>query len=377
MTNFATKIVSVWPPLRKRFIPTFRFFVRKVGSFKKVGNMTQEEFIQRCVDKYGDNFDYSMIVYTNPLCRIKVKCNNCGSVFEVRANHFLYDKSSGCCPYCRYEKLRKRFAFSKDDFLKKAKATHGIFYSYDKTVYRNMHTKIIVTCPIHGDFYIVPQHHINGGGCPLCMVQENVDYNSFLEEERKIEKTSNRAARIALIKEQRRKLNELRFLSKAKELHKNMGYDYSIVKYVNAKTAVEIVCPVHGSFWQKPTVHLQGCGCPFCKRSLGEEAVAFCLDKYSIEYQKQYKIKNDILFSNKHFYVDFYLPKYNTIIEYNGSQHYRITGYFGGKKKLEDTQERDLTLRQYCKQHGIKLIEIPYWDYDNIETILKKELKIK
>jgi hypothetical protein len=31
----------------------------------------------------------------------------------------------------------------------------------------------------------------------------------------------------------------------------------------------------------------------------------------------------------------------------------------------------------YCKEHGIKLIEIPYWDYDNIETILKKELKIK
>lgn len=35
-----------------------------------------------------------------------------------------------------------------------------------------------------------------------------------------------------------------------------------------------------------------------------------------------------------------------------------------------------MALRQYCKEHGIKLIEIPYWDYDNIETILNKELDI-
>lgn len=339
--------------------------------------MTEENFLQRCYEKYGEAFDLSLVRYNHPKDKIKVICNHCGTTFEMRANNFLYKKSSECCPNCQYEKMGRKFAFSKDDFLKKAKATHGDFYSYDKVVYRNMQTKIIVTCPIHGDFYIWPQLHIRGYGCPLCMVKAKIDNNSFFEDERKIEKTSNKVERIALIKEKRRKLNELRFLSKAKELHKNMGYDYSRVKYVNAKTAVEIICPVHGSFWQKPTIHLLGCGCQTCKRSLGEEAVSACLDKYSIEYQKQYKIKNDILFSNKHFYVDFYLPKYNTIIEYNGGQHYLITGYFGGKKKLEDTQERDMTLRQYCKEHGIKLIEIPYTEYVNIENILKKELKIK
>ena len=64
-------------------------------------------------------------------------------------------------------------------------------------------------------------------------------------------------------------------------------------------------------------------------------------------------------------------------IEYNGEQHYNVTGYFGGEQKLKDTQARDMALRQYCKEHKIKLIEIPYWDYDNIETILKKELKFE
>jgi len=74
--------------------------------------------------------------------------------------------------------------------------------------------------------------------------------------------------------------------------------------------------------------------------------------------------------------VDFYLPSNNIIIEYNGIQHYKQKEYFGGDNALEQQQERDMALRQYCKEHNIKLIEIPYWDYDNIETILNKELDI-
>ena len=79
----------------------------------------------------------------------------------------------------------------------------------------------------------------------------------------------------------------------------------------------------------------------------------------------------------KHFVVDFYIQESNVIIEYNGIQHYEPIGRFGGKESFIQQQERDMALRQYCKEHGIRLIEIPYWDYDNIETILKKELKIK
>ena len=43
------------------------------------------------------------------------------------------------------------------------------------------------------------------------------------------------------------------------------GFDYSKVLYVSAKTPVEIVCPQHGSFWQSPTNHISGKGCPDCK----------------------------------------------------------------------------------------------------------------
>ena len=53
------------------------------------------------------------------------------------------------------------------------------------------------------------------------------------------------------------------FLQDAKKAHGNK-YDYSRVKFVNFQTRVSIICPVHGEFYQSPTAHLQGSGCPKC-----------------------------------------------------------------------------------------------------------------
>ena len=50
---------------------------------------------------------------------------------------------------------------------------------------------------------------------------------------------------------------------------------------------------------------------------------------------------------------------------------------FGGKERFERQKERDNAVRMYCKEHKIRLIEIPYTEYKNIETILNKSLKIK
>ena len=72
--------------------------------------------------------------------------------------------------------------------------------------------------------------------------------------------------------------------------------------------------------------------------------------------------------------IDFFLPKHNIAIEFNGAQHYKPIKLFGGEEKFIQQQERDMTLRLYCEQNKIKLIEIPYWDINNIDTILTKEL---
>ena len=55
------------------------------------------------------------------------------------------------------------------------------------------------------------------------------------------------------------------FIQKARLKHGDR-YDYSKVEYTNQKTKVLIICKLqgHGEFWQKPSVHLTGCGCLAC-----------------------------------------------------------------------------------------------------------------
>ena len=50
------------------------------------------------------------------------------------------------------------------------------------------------------------------------------------------------------------------------EAHGDM-YDYSLVKYFNSRTKVEIVCQKHGSFWKAPSQHIFGKGCPQCSKT--------------------------------------------------------------------------------------------------------------
>lgn len=66
--------------------------------------------------------------------------------------------------------------------------------------------------------------------------------------------------------------------------------------------------------------------------------------------------------------LDIYIPSLNIGIEYQGQQHYKPVDYFGGKEKLNEQKERDLTKKKLCVKNGIKLLE---WKYDtdvNIEN---------
>ncbi len=60
-----------------------------------------------------------------------------------------------------------------------------------------------------------------------------------------------------------KKLTTEEFIQKAQQIH-NQKYDYQFVNYKNAHTKVNIICPEHGIFEQKPNDHLQGKGCNQC-----------------------------------------------------------------------------------------------------------------
>ncbi len=96
----------------------------------------------------------------------------------------------------------------------------------------------------------------------------------------------------------KRKTNT-KFIEECKQIHGDK-YDYSKVNYVNARTKVCIICPVHGEFWQLPSLHIgQKCGCPLCngtfkktKTMFVEEARKVHGDKY--DYSKVNYVNNSI-----------------------------------------------------------------------------------
>ena len=116
--------------------------------------------------------------------------------------------------------------------------------------------------------------------------------------------------------------------------------------------------------------------CDKCSSSIsrGELRVKDVLDSYNISYTREFwfddcRDKNPLPF-------DFYLPDYNTACEVQGKQHYEPVEYFGGEESFVIRVNHDNIKRNYCKQNNITLIEIPYWEYNNIEDILVDNLHL-
>ena len=135
------------------------------------------------------------------------------------------------------------------------------------------------------------------------------------------------------------------------------------------------ICSECGYEWETEVYcrAIGGNGCSECSSSKGEKRVAEFLDDKNIYYIIEHKFPNCKNIRELPF--DFFLPNNNICIEYDGNIHYKDK--YNNPKEFKKVQKRDKIKTKYCKDNGIKLIRIPYWDYDNIEIILKKELKIK
>jgi hypothetical protein len=133
---------------------------------------------------------------------------------------------------------------------------------------------------------------------------------------------------------------------------------------------VEIECKNGHRYFSTVNNFKQEKRCPHCNESKGEKEIAKYLNDYNIKNIPQYKFE-DCKFYNK-LPFDFYLPQYNICIEYDGEFHYKmIMGY----EEFVNGKIRDTIKNIYCQQNNIKLIRIPYWEFNNIKEILDKEIK--
>lgn len=207
--------------------------------------------------------------------------------------------------------------------------------------YVSLKTKILHRCKVCGyEWKVIPDNLLNNkNGCPKCG--------------------------------KRAKLTNENFLNKVATINKDI---IPLDEYVSHVYKIRFKCRKCGNIWEaKPNNILNGKGCPKCKSSKGEKRIQNILDKYNIKYNIQYKFKDCYYESLLPF--DFYLPEYNICIEYDGIQHYEPCTFGGisqeeAQKNLESCKLRDKIKTDYCSSNGIKLIRIPYFQYNNINSII-------
>ena len=102
--------------------------------------------------------------------------------------------------------------------------------------------------------------------------------------------------------------------------------------------------------------------------SIGEQKVRQVLRESNFTFSEQHRF-DDCKFKYT-LPFDFYIPSLNIAIEYDGIQHFNIVEAWGGIEHLVDNVIRDTIKNDYCRRNNIRLIRIPYWEFDNIETIL-------
>jgi Zn finger protein HypA/HybF involved in hydrogenase expression len=302
--------------------------------------LTQEEVITRFKQVHGDRYDYSKVEYKNNSTPVCIICHEHGEFWQTPDKHFFKHG----CKQCQYSTIR----LTQGEWIDKANLIHNNKYDYSKTIYINARTKVIIICPIHGEFEQLAGEHLRGKGCPKCVVSKQP-------------------------------LTKDEFLIRVKEIHGDK-YDYSKVDFTKSSDKSTIICPIHGKFQQRISSHLRGNSCPKCKSSKNELKIKEWLTKNNIEFKEQKTFNDCVGKRNKLFKFDFYLPDYNLCIEYDGEQHY-IPICFNNKSQekaieaLVITKQNDQIKTQYCKENNIKLLRIPYWKQNNIEEILNGVLK--
>ena len=238
-------------------------------------------------------------------------------------------------------------------FIEKARQIHNDKYDYSKVNYVNSRTKVCIICPTHGEFWQTPHNHLKGYGCAECGKEK-----SHLP-----------------------KITTEDFISKSKERHGNK-YDYSKAYYKTWDAKVCIICPEHGEFWQTPSNHINGSGCPKCanekrKNALLKDTKLF-VDVATLVHDGKPEDEIVSLFSeiehqqhNREILngmeIDIFIPPLKLGIEYNGLRWH--SEEFGKDHRYH------LDKLNKCNEKGIRLIQIFEDEWINHREICESKLK--
>ena len=279
-------------------------------------NLTLREwFIKEARSLYEDLYDFSCTNFVDKKTKVGILCPKHGK-FERLPKNFLTGKG---CPKCTLLEHK-----DPSNFIKKSIKVHGNKYNYSKVNYINSSTEVEIGCPIHGTFYQTPKAHLTSNGCTMCNLygsyktptewfvckadevhegqydyRESVYINSsskvkvYCTDHGVFEQTASShlsgkgCPSCGVLSSARSKVADIEsFIQKAKKVHSS-HYDYSRVEYISATSKVEIICPVHGSFYQTPSRHLQG-GCHKCANWRARHTIDSFIETSSLLHNDKY-----------------------------------------------------------------------------------------
>ena len=187
--------------------------------------LSTETFIEKANKIHNYKYNYNKVNYKNSTTKVCIICIKHGEFWQTPKSHTC--KIASGCPKCSGKNV------TTQEFIERAKKINNNLYDYSLVEYKNNNTKVSIICPVHGIFKQTPVSHLRPCGCPKCS-GKHFELNDFIK--------------------------------KAQEIHRDL-YDYSLVDYKNSSEKVEIVCKTHESFWQTPTMHFSGNGCPKCSKN--------------------------------------------------------------------------------------------------------------
>lgn len=198
--------------------------------------LTLEYFIYKANIRHNGQWDYSKSIYVDCKTKIEIGCEKHGYFWQNPMTHI---QSHGC-PNCVKEKRLQNPITDIETILHQFKELYCDTYKYYPDTYVNKNKNMKMSCERHGYFYKTPYSHFNKKqGCPKCskellqLKQNDIDYN---------------------------------FIDRASLVH-DCYYIYDKTIYRRNNLKVIITCPNHGDFLQTPNNHLNGAGCPECKRN--------------------------------------------------------------------------------------------------------------
>ena len=276
--------------------------------------------------------------YKGSQSKILCRCKKCGYESYVVATDLIRTKGHGC------NRCNRLIHKTTESFMEEMKNSGVNITPLEE--YINAQTPILFRCDDCGkEWYVRPSDLSHGARCPHC-------------------KHNNK------------------FAAKRAELVEYMDrFDPTIEvlgEYKGRHNHIKCRCRICGNEWNSTPGNLMGgCGCPACKSSAGERRIRAYLMGHGVMYVQEYRFKDC---RDEHVLpFDFYIPHMNMVVEYDGEQHYRPVKFAGtndngGTVRYLKTLRRDAIKNKYCADHDIKLVRIPYTEYDEIDEILNELL---